>query len=238
MRTLGKYEHILFDLDHTLWDYESNSRQALQELFDQYDLNRIDGLTSEKFVERFFLVNESLWEKYDQHEISSEELRGSRFHLILNEYGLTSDEMMASMSSDYLKLSPRKSGVMPYAFEVLDYLKPKYGLHIITNGFYEMQFTKLSFSGLSGYFGEIVTSEEAGSRKPQADIFEHTLERIGASREKCIMIGDNLRTDIKGASNASIDHVFFNPGGVIHQVNPTHEISSLLELKEILYFLI
>ena len=95
MRALGKYEHILFDLDHTLWDYESNSRQALQELFDKYDLNRIDGLTSEKFVERFFLVNESLWEKYDQHEISSEELRGSRFHLILNEYGLTSDEMMA-----------------------------------------------------------------------------------------------------------------------------------------------
>lgn len=234
MRGSGKYQHILFDLDHTLWDYESNSRMALQELFVLYDLGRLQGLTSDRFVERFFSVNELLWEKYDLQEISSEELRGSRFHLILNDYGLSSEEEVASISSDYLKLSPRKSAVIPHAFEVLDYLKPKYELHIITNGFYEIQFTKLSFSGLAGYFGEIVTSEEAGSRKPHPDIFEHTLERIGASREECIMIGDNLRTDIRGASNAAIDHVFFNPSGVNHQDNPTHEISSLLELKEIL----
>jgi len=228
------YHHILFDLDHTLWDYESNARLALQEIFVSYDLGRLDGLTSNGFVQRFFSVNEGLWEKYDQHQITSEELRGSRFHLILDEYGLRSDRIIADISSEYLRLSPRKPAVMPYAFEVLDYLKPKYQLHIITNGFYDMQFTKLSFSGLSEYFGEVVTSEEAGSRKPSPSIFEHTLERIGASCRECIMIGDNLRTDIKGASNASIDHVFYNPLRVSHQESPTHEICSLLELKEIL----
>ncbi len=234
MTGADKYQHVLFDLDHTLWDYESNSRTALQELFVVYDLSRLPGLTPNLFVDRFFAVNETLWEKYDQHEITSAELRGSRFHLILNEYGLTSDEAISNISLDYLKLSPKKSAVIPYAFEVLDYLKPKYHLHIVTNGFYEIQFAKLNFSGLSEYFGEIVTSEEAGSRKPHPEIFAHTLERIGANREQCIMVGDNLRTDIRGASNASIDHVFFNPEGITHQANPTHEIASLLELKEIL----
>ena len=234
MRARDKYLHILFDLDHTLWDYESNSRLALEELFSIYELGRLQGLTTDRFVERFFWVNESLWEQYDNQEISSAELRQSRFHLILNDFGLRSDEIITHLSADYLKLSPTKSTVMPYSFEILDYLKPKYQLHIITNGFYEIQFTKLSFSGLSQYFDEVVTSEEAGSRKPHPEIFRHTLDRIGASSEECIMIGDNLKTDIQGARNAAIDHVFFNPSRARHHGTPTHEIASLLELKEIL----
>ena len=213
METTAKYHHVLFDLDHTLWDYESNSKQALKQIYAKHGLDKLDGLTCSLFEDRFFQVNETLWEKYDQQEITSEELRGSRFHLILEDFGMISDQLASDLSSDYLTLSPQNSAVMPYAFEILDYLKPKYGMHIITNGFHEIQYTKLTASGLSEYFGEIVTSEEAGARKPNRNIFYHTLELIGADPGQCIMIGDNLRTDIQGAINASIDHVFLQPAG-------------------------
>jgi len=228
------YQHIFFDLDHTLWDYEANSKKALEELFNLHDLGKYNGLTTPGFVERFFEVNETLWKKYDRAQINSEELRSSRFHLILNDFGLTSNEIVAKISVDYLRFCPQKTEVMPHTFEVLEYLKGRYRLHIITNGFYEVQFTKMDCSGLTTYFEEIITSEEAGFRKPDPQIFEYILTKLGASRTECIMIGDNLNTDILGASNASIDHVFYNPAKSSHQANPTYEIESLRELKEIL----
>jgi len=221
---------IFFDLDHTLWDYETNSRETLHELFITHSLSERGVANFDKFHQEFKRVNSALWELYDTGRIGSEVIREERFKQILNAFNAFDKKLSDDLSVEYLFECPKKNNLMPHAIETLQYLSKRYKLSIITNGFEEIQNTKLSSGNLHQYFDHIVTSQKAGHRKPAREIFDYTLSENGASHHEAVMIGDNLQTDIKGARDASISHVFYNPEKISHQDNVTLEIESLKEL--------
>lgn len=231
---MKKYKHILFDLDHTLWDFEKNSKETLIELFQSYELSSLGSFTCEQFCDTFQLVNNQLWHLYNKGEYDQEKLRNERFKLILTQLGVKEVLVPVGIADEYLRLCPTKPHIFPYALDVLKYLQDHYILHILTNGFSDVQAVKLKSAGLTDFFVEVVTSDTIGYKKPSREIFEYLLKKIGAHSSECIMIGDNLETDIKGARNAAIDCIFFNPLGIEHQEETTYEITCLSELKNIL----
>lgn len=230
------YSHILFDLDHTLWDFEKNSEETLYTLYDQYGLGNFQKFDSLSFYKKYKFVNTLLWDQYNKGKIGQQELREQRFVKTLTGLGLQAHEIPEGLSEAYTTLCPTKTAVFPYTYDVLQYLGHKYQLHIITNGFKDIQDIKMTSSNLHGYFNEVVTSECCGYKKPDKRMFEHALERIKVSPDDCIMIGDNYECDIQGAREAGIDQVFFNPEKVKSRQKPkaTYEIHCLSELKTIL----
>jgi YjjG family noncanonical pyrimidine nucleotidase len=229
-----EYTCIFFDLDHTLWDFETNSRETLYELYHQYDLQS-KGVTSiEEFQAKFKEVNTILWELYDTGKLDSDTIRKERFKQILGYFGAYEEKLSKDISADYLQACPKKGNLMPYTIDVLDYLYGKYKLSIITNGFDEIQHVKMSSGNIHKYFDHIVTSQKAGHKKPSREIFDYALKSYAAQCHEAIMIGDNLLTDIGGSRSASIDNVFFNPEKNKHESVVTYEISCLSELRQIL----
>ncbi len=228
-----KYKCLLFDLDHTLWDYETNSREALSELYIEFGLIK-KGIEEEDFLRTFYVINNELWDQYDRGLLHRDVIRNERFHRILLALGVNEYEMSLRLSHEYLSESPKKKNLIEGCKKTLDYLHPKYPMVIVTNGFDEIQSTKLSSSGIDHYFKSIVTSARAGYKKPSKEIFEFALRENNVSPTEAIMIGDNLLTDIAGARNASVDTVFFNPSRIIHNDAVDYEIETLTELRKIL----
>jgi YjjG family noncanonical pyrimidine nucleotidase len=231
---MKEYKCVLFDLDHTLWDYETNSAEALLQLYHTHGLEGKGSPSFDIFLKKFVEINTSIWVLYDEGKIHKDVIRFERFHKIFKSVGVDDYELSLKFSDDYLRESPKKKNLLPNALEVLDYLKPKYPLFIITNGFEEIQGTKITSSGITDYFKTVITSEKAGHKKPAKEIFEFALHNNGFKASDAIMIGDNLLTDIKGAHNANVDSVFFNPNKMPHSSKVHHEITDLLELKTIL----
>lgn len=225
---------IFFDLDHTLWDYETNSRETLQELFHEHLLQSKGVKDFQSFFMEFKRVNTALWELYDHGKIGSEVIREERFKQILQTFNAYEKKLSDELSSEYLYQCPKKGNLMPHAHETLQYLAGQYKLSIITNGFEEIQNTKLTSGNLHQYFDHIVTSQKAGHKKPAPQIFEYTLFQNEVNAHEAVMIGDNLLTDIAGARMASIAHVFYNPEKSPHNEQVTIEIESLLQLKSFL----
>ncbi|OFX25776.1 MAG: noncanonical pyrimidine nucleotidase, YjjG family [Bacteroidetes bacterium GWA2_31_9b] len=230
---MKKYKHIYFDLDRTLWDFENNSKETFLEIYNHYHLETIFN-SFDNFYITYSKYNDRLWKDYREGRIEKSILRTKRFTLALEEFGVTNDELAEKIGDDYISISPTKKQLFPHVHETLSYLKDKYKLYIITNGFSEVQFVKLKNSDLDKYFTQIFTSEEAGAQKPNPIIFEHALKLSKAEKTESLMVGDDFETDILGAKNVGIDQVFFNPENVKHSENFTHEISSLKELQEIL----
>lgn len=230
------YQHILFDLDHTLWDFEKNSEETIYTLYDQFELAGFGKFDSTSFYRKYKFVNAVMWDLYNKGKINQKELRENRFKKTLTGLGLEEHEVPAGLSEAYTDLCPTKKAVFPHTYEVLQYLQPKYSLHIITNGFKEVQHVKMASSELHGYFKEIVTSECCGYKKPDRRMFEHLLNRLDVKAEDCLMIGDNFECDIEGAMACGIDQVYFNPEGVLSKKRPkpTYEIMCLSELMTIL----
>lgn len=231
---MKKYNHILFDLDHTLWDFEKNSAETLSQLYDAFHLSKYGKMNREDFISKFREVNAQLWSLYDQNRIGKEYLRDERFKLIFEGFGVKEDETAKRLGRDYLRICPEKEHVMPHAYEVLEYLSGRYRLHIVTNGFRDVQSRKLAFSRLGNYFTRIITSEEAGFKKPDRGFFEYVLSKLEASNSECVMVGDNIETDIRGAFSVDMDIIFFNPGKLPHDEKVNFEITSLLQMKDIL----
>jgi putative hydrolase of the HAD superfamily len=230
------YKHIFFDLDHTLWDFEKNSEETLYTLYHEFGLAEFGKFDCDSFYKKYKFVNYLLWDLYNKGKIDQKELRESRFVKTLTGLGLEPHQVPVGISEAYTDLCPQKTAVFPYTFEVLEYLKPKYGLHIITNGFKDVQAIKMNGSKLTDYFGEIVTSECCGYKKPDKRIFEHALDRIQVLSKDCLMIGDNLECDIDGARLAGMDQVFFNPEKTKSKLSPkpTYHIHCLSELQAML----
>lgn len=225
---------MIFDLDHTLWDYDKNCAEALSELYEIKKLKEKGIDSFDNLFEVFMEMNMQMWDQYDLGIIQRDVIRYQRFHRILLSLGVDDYNLSLEMSSEYVALSPTKKNLLPNAMNVLDYLRAKYNLLIITNGFDDIQATKLSSSGISKYFDSVVTSEKAGHKKPAKEIFEYAMAKGNYQPNDVIMIGDNLNTDIKGARNAAIDSVYFNPIKKQHKTDLKHEISDLIELKSIL----
>ena len=231
---MQKYRVILFDLDHTLWDYEKNSHETLNELYNNYKLKTLCGFSFDQFHDRFGQVNSGLWRQYDHGLIDRSTIRQERFNRILKHFRVKDPELALRMSDDYLNLCPTKTNLFPYTHDVLGYLKQKYDLYILTNGFDDIQQVKILNSNLQNYFSGMITSETIGHRKPSKEIFNHALEVAGSTSENTLMVGDNLLADIQGAKSASIDSVYFNPLRKLHRENIHLEINCLSQLMNIL----
>ncbi|MFD2033341.1 YjjG family noncanonical pyrimidine nucleotidase [Belliella marina] len=231
---MKKYKHLFFDLDHTLWDYDRNVQESLTELHDIHKLHGLGIRDAESLIKAFYNVNFKLWEMYDVGKIDRDSLRTSRFKLVFENAGADPQHVPELLEPDFMHRTSSKRYLLPYTLEILDYLKPKYPMHIITNGFDESQAKKLHTSGLRPYFDLIVTSETTGHKKPDARIFQYALDNLGINNQDVVMIGDNPNSDILGAINANIDQVYFDPHGKGIEVKPTYMIKHLKELEGLL----
>lgn len=229
-----KYKHLFFDLDHTLWDFDSNAKATLQQL--HLDLKLVDkGIHDfDLFHKNYLQHNEKLWAKYRNGQIRQDELRIKRMWLTLLDFQIADEDLTRQLSELFLQLLPTRTILFPDTKEVLQYLTDKnYQLHLITNGFEKTQHAKLHHSGLETFFKEIITSEASNSLKPQKEIFEYALNKAGAAVEESIMIGDTLDVDVLGAMNAGMDQVHVNYNNAEQDLIPTYTISTLRELEKI-----
>jgi putative hydrolase of the HAD superfamily len=139
------------------------------------------------------------------------------------------------LAVQFLEGLPNKKKLFPYTIEILAYLKTKgYQLHLVTNGFENVQYNKIKESGISGYFQQVITSEASNSLKPNKEIFDYALKVAGAKQEESIMIGDNQDADIKGGMDAGLDTIFVNHLKVVPKIKATYTIEHLQELENIL----
>lgn len=229
-----KYNHIFFDLDRTLWDFDHNTKIALNNIYNRYKLkNTFSDFDS--FRKTFHTYNAFLWEEFRCGRITKEILRRTRFNLVLKEVGMDNAKLAESLDKEYIQQTPESTELIPFAIEILDYLKKKkYHLYILTNGFKETQFRKIKNSGIDNYFEKVFTSDELFSTKPSHEIFHAAITAVNAKKTESLMIGDDLKVDIIGARQYGIDQVFFNYKGIEHHEKVTYEIKSLVEIKKIL----
>ena len=229
------YKDLFFDLDHTLWDFETNSKETIQELYNTHRLADLGIVDFDRFYSTYSAHNHRLWDRYTKGFIKQEELRWKRVYLSLLDFKVANEPLAKEMSQAYLEILPNKKHLFPYTIEILEYLKQKdYKMHLITNGFESVQFKKIKNSGLQDYFIEVITSEASNSLKPQKEIFEYALKNANASIEESIMIGDNESADIQGGINIGMDTIFVNHIQVVPTVPATYTITHLKELENIL----
>ena len=226
---MPKYSHLLFDLDRTLWDFDQNNRDSLFETYHQFDFD----MGFDAFFSTYKTVNKMLWDAYGRGEIKKELLHVNRFYLTFKELKFDNLLTASKFAESYSQNIEKHNTLMPDTYEILEFLKPNFKLYIITNGFKEFQHRKLKKSGLEPFFDDVFISETIGYHKPHIAFFEHILKKTGAKKEECLIIGDDMKTDIQGAKNIGIDCVSYNPMNEIDLV-PNYKISSLLELKQIL----
>ena len=221
---------IFFDLDHTLWDFDKNSEIAFNLIFK----NKFPEISCDDFIEKYIPINQACWKLYQNDEISHLELRYNRLKFSFDALNVViSDEDINQIANDYIDSLTENNHLFDGTVEILEYLKPKYKLHIITNGFANIQDKKINNALLSGYFSTITNSESAGVKKPNSIIFDYAVNVAQASKENCIMIGDCLDADVNGALNAGMDAIFFNCKRLEAPEN-IKQINNLLELKKYL----
>jgi len=223
--------HVFFDLDHTLWDYEKNSIETLTDLVHQFDI--IEHVSVEKFLKVYNSVNEKLWHKFNNGKIDKNYIHKYRFPQVLRKLKVFVEYDPADITDYFINNCSIKPGLMPHTISTLNYLKEKYPMAIITNGFPEAQHPKMKSSGLDKYFEKVIISDTVGYRKPQPEIYIHALKEMNAEAATTVMIGDNPKTDIRGAENAGLKAIFYNPTGKRKSVTQW-EIQSLEELVGIL----
>lgn len=228
------YKHLFIDLDDTLWDTFNNNKESLKEVYDIYEFNR-SYASFEVFFDRWFPYNNHLWDLYRQDKISKQQLVTKRFEHMVEPMGITDPDFIQQLNKEFLQRSSSKSGLLPFALNILHYLQDKYTLHILSNGFREVQYKKMDNSGLTSFFDKIILSEDAGANKPSKDIFDYALSITNANREEVLMIGDSWEADIVGAHQSNIHQVWYNPHRLCpSDFTPTYEISNLKELQNIL----
>ena len=230
---VNKYEHIFFDLDKTLWHFDENSKKVLNDIYKHFKLF-LSISSVEKFISKYEEVNEGLWSLYRDDKIKKDDLRWKRFGDTLNHFNMANDVMAHEIADYYVYHSPRQTLLFPETINVLDYLSEKYKLHIISNGFEEVQFIKLKESGLAKYFDVIILSDKVGVKKPHPYIFKKAFSQSGAKAKNSIMIGDDLYADIYGAQRVKMDAIYFNFNKLSHDKDVQQEISCLTELYELL----
>ena len=228
------YKYIFLDLDDTLWDFAKNSHETLEELFEIYNLNKIGIIDCNDFIINYKIENDKLWKLYRENKITKDNLRILRFQKTLSLYNINDDSLANKISMDYINICPLKQNLMSGAIELLEYLKEKYSLTMVTNGFKEVQYKKIKQNNLASYFNHIICSEEVGFNKPNIEIFEYALNLNFAQSHECVMIGDSVEADIKGGINANIDCIFFNFKKLHCDLKIFKEVDSLDQIKHIL----
>lgn len=224
-------EHVFFDLDHTLWDFEKNSELTFQKIF---ELNNLK-LNNQDFLAVYKPLNLKYWKLYREEKVSKEQLRYGRLKNTFDAINYSiSDDVIYKLSDEYIHHLADFNHLFDYTFELLEYLKPKYKLHIITNGFQEIQNKKMINAKIHHYFNTIVTSESVGVKKPNPKVFNYALETAKATKENSIMIGDSLEADIKGALDVGIQAIHCCFDDMTATDKNIITIKSLIEIKQYL----
>lgn len=221
--------HIFFDLDHTLWDFDRNSESAFEIILKE----TLPEVSPKDFVRVYVPINQSCWKLYQNDLITHEELRYKRLKDSFESLGVSvSDALIHKIADDYIAHLPNSNHLFEGCIETLEYLYDKYTLHIITNGFASVQFKKLENSGIHHFFTTVTHSELAGVKKPHAGIFELALSQAQASKEESVMIGDCLDADVGGASNFGMRSILFNSNH-IDISKEVYQVSNLSQLQKI-----
>lgn len=227
---MQQIKHIFFDLDHTLWDFEKNSELTFKQIFKE---QKVD-INFDEFMRVYSPINVDYWKLFREEKISKETLRYKRLKDTFDKLNYkASDTFINQTAKDYLAYLPNYNNLIEGAIEILEYLHPKYSLHIITNGFKEIQSKKIKASNITKYFDIIVTSESVGVKKPNLKVFEFALQKAATTAKECVMIGDSYEADIMGAFNAGVLPIHLNS----EQKSDTKgivSIKSLIELKQYL----
>ena len=233
---MTSYSDIFFDLDRTLWDFDRNSAETLNELYESYSLKNELEIENSVFIQSFRDVNASEWREFRKGTKTKEELRENRFIKTFLKYGSDDIVKARELSFEYTKNCPYKTHLVDGAQELLESLYDKYNIHIITNGFSEIQHIKIDSSGIRKYFKEVIISEDTPYRKPQREIFYEGIKRAKTTFKRSIMIGDDWKSDIQGAYRAGMDQIFYNPQNkaVVEKGKSTYEIRKLIEIEEII----
>lgn len=228
------YKHLFFDLDHTLWDFDTNAKYSLSEIYVEFDLDKNVTPVFDDFYQKYIYHNEILWDRYQKGFITADELKWRRMWRTLLDFKIGDEELAKKLSSRFLEILPVQKAVFPHTIEILEYLtEKKYQVHLITNGFEKTQWSKIRNSGLDRFITHMITSEASNSLKPKKEIFDYALNKAGASLKESIMIGDNLEADIQGAMNAGMDTVFVNHINAVTDIKPTYTVTDLQQLEAI-----
>lgn len=229
-----KYRHIFFDLDHTLWDYEKNAAITLNDIFTNYQLAKY-GITANDFVNVCSKFNQQAWDLYRKNIIDRNTLRKKRFEDTFAHFGIPASEYPSDLPELFLQKCPENTHLISGTIDLLEYLRPNYTLHIITNGFEESQYRKLQNCGIRKYFSTVTTGDIANAKKPEPEIFHYALNSANAEIQASIMIGDEVDFDIAGAQNIGMEQIHYNPEKILTtHVVPTYSVSSLSEIIGIL----
>ncbi len=227
---LTDIEHVFFDLDHTLWDFDRNSALAFREIFKKQNIE----IDIDDFLAVYKPINFKYWELYRNNSVSKESLRYGRLKESFDSLRFeTCDTTINLLADDYIEYLPNNNHLLEGSMEVLDHLRKTYKLHIITNGFEEVQQRKMVNSGIFDFFQTITTSEEAGVKKPHPQIFEKALQKSGALPQKSVMIGDNLEADIVGASQFGLHAIYLRS----EDQDAQNQFIQIQKLKELLNYL-
>lgn len=228
------YKHLFIDLDDTLWDIHLNGRECLEEIYRDYGYAEFYA-SFDDYYRVYMPGNLQLWALYRQGKISKEELIVERFLAPVRAFGIDDPAYAKKLNDDFLDRTTRKTRLIDGALELLVYLKPRYRMHILSNGFREVQNKKIENSGLRPYFDKIILSEDAGINKPHPELFTYALKNTNSKRNQTIMIGDSWDADIVGARNSRIAQIWLNPAEEAPQgFKPTHTVHTLTEIKNIL----
>lgn len=200
-------QHIFFDLDHTLWDFDKNSGLTFEKIFEIHEVD----VSLEKFLNVYEPINFKYWKLYREEKVTKQELRYGRLKDTFNEIDISlSDQLIDNLSEDYIVYLSSFNYVFDSTYDVLDYLNAKYELHIITNGFEEAQEKKMKASNLRKYFSTVTNSEMVGVKKPNPKIFNFAMDLANAKPDHSVMIGDSLEADIKGAIDVGMQALYFD----------------------------
>ena len=227
MKHKNSFKHIFFDLDHTIWDFDKNSKFTFKKIF---QLNNIN-LDIDVFLEAYLPINTSYWKLYRANNISKQDLRFGRLKDTFKSIDLNiSTKLIHKLSEDYIKFLSTFNFLIEDSLKVLEYLNKKYTLHIITNGFQEVQNEKLLNSNIYHFFSTITNSEMVGVKKPNKKIFQVALDKANANKTNSIMIGDNLDADVIGALKFGMSSILFN----FHKEDVPADIDSIDKLDELI----
>lgn len=231
---MAKYRNLFIDLDDTVYDFSAASRESFLETYELLHYGRYFD-SFEQYMSIYTPYNLELWRIYGEGKITKEELNRRRYSHPLEVVGVNDQQLADTFCREALRRIPTKGNLVPGAIELLEYLRPKYRMYILSNGFKELQSRKMHTAGIDGYFDAVILSEDIWVNKPDSRLYRHALDHTTSALEESIMIGDMFDTDIVGAANIGMDSIYYNPNGKSgHPFKPTYEIRHLLEIKDIL----
>lgn len=223
-------KHIFFDLDHTLWDFDKNSALTFQKIFKEQQVE----VQLADFLKIYEPINLNYWKLFREERVDKSTLRYGRLKDTFDALDYkVDDELVHILAVEYIKFLATFNHLFEGTLEILNYLQLKYQLHIITNGFEEVQHKKLSNANILHFFKTITNSEMVGVKKPNPLIFNFALESAKAQPDSSLMIGDNYEADILGALNVGLDVILFDYHK-FHTDNGIKKVDTLLQLKQYL----